>query len=120
MKKLIALLLCFSVTAWAAPNDAAIANMNGWCTCVMDGGICRVDNDVRPVRPGSQVFTSGGPIPAEVYNDIRALGAGMCADLVQTCKSDWDGQRCQLGYRRMFRQEASTCFPAPGAKLVKP
>ena len=112
MKTLLVLLLCLAMPAIAQDHSTAIANMASQCRCVMDGGVCQVSNNPNPPRPGSRIFTSAGPISADVYNAFRAKGPLMCDEGVKACTAKWDGEACRAGFRLMFRQEPAVCIPA--------
>ena len=98
--------------AFAQDHGTAIANMASQCRCVMDGGVCQVSNNPNPPRPGSRIFTSAGPISADVYNAFRAKGPLMCDEGIKACTAKWDGEACRAGFRLMFRQEPAACIPA--------
>ena len=112
MKTLLALLLCLAMPAFAQDHGIAIANMASQCRCVMDGGVCQVVNNPNPPRPGTRIFTSAGPVSADVYNAFRAKGPLMCDEGVKACSANWDGETCRAGFRLMFRQEPAVCIPA--------
>ena len=95
----------------AQDHGPAIANMASQCRCVMDGGVCQVANNPNPPRPGTRIFTSSGPISADVYNAFRAKGPLMCDEGVKACTATWDGETCRAGFRLMFRQEPAVCIP---------
>jgi len=98
--------------AQTVPRDAAIANREAWCECVMVGGECRVTNS-DPKPAGTRLFTPAGVISGEAYNWIRAHGALMCKTGSQVCREDWTGERCRT-FRGMFRDSPMVCV-RPGA-----
>ena len=111
MKTIFALLLACALPAYGADHSVAIANMASQCRCVMEGGVCQVSNDPNPPRAGSRIFTSAGPISADVYNAFRAKGPLMCQEGIQVCTANWDSEACRAGFRLMFRQEPALCLP---------
>jgi hypothetical protein len=106
MKHLLLSLALVSPLAMAGP----IENMTAQCRCVESGGVCKVNND-RLMKPGTRKFVNGGTVPAEVYNEIKALGKGMCDDIAQAHATG--SRRFNEGYRWMFRKEPVDCFIPP-------
>jgi hypothetical protein len=104
MKHLLLLLAFIASPVLAGP----IENMQAQCRCVEEGGVCRVNND-RVMKPGTKKFINGGVIPAEVYNEIKALGKAMCDDIPKAVGT----RRFNEGYRWMFRKEPVDCFIPP-------
>ena len=109
MKTLLALVLSLSVSMPVqAANEAAVANMNSWCECVMAGGVCQVANS-PPLKPGSRIWTSSGPIDAALYASFRN-DPMMCQRGRQACSANWDSPECRQGFRLMFRQTPMVCL----------
>ena len=105
--RFIALLLCFSLPVYAAPHDEGIKNMVSQCRCVMEGGECKYQNG-PPLKPGARVFTTQGPLPADVYNALKAEGGLMCQAGAEACTKDWNSDRCRV-FRVWFRQDPVIC-----------
>jgi hypothetical protein len=94
-----------------AETDEQIRNMVGQCECAMaPGSTCKVDAD-RYMKPGTRKFVNGGIVPAEVYNEIKRLGKGMCGDIPHAYAQGT--RRFNEGYRWMFRKEPVDCFIPP-------
>jgi len=108
---LLAISLALSFPAWAAPNTAAIANMNAWCECVMFGGVCVVSN-----RPAAKTITSRGVVSAQVAQTFRADPL-MCQRGVQACTADWNSEGCMF-FTAKFRQTPMVCV-RPGEPRQK-
>ena len=107
MMKLLTFLFALALAMPAqAANEAAITNMQGWCECVMSGGVCQVSN-APPVK-GARIFTSAGPINAAPYNALRADPL-MCQRGVKACSAEWGSETCGA-FRLMFRQTPMVCL----------
>lgn len=107
--RLLIILALIAGPAWAAPDTVeGIKNMVKQCRCVEAGGVCKVNNDELQA-PGTRVFINGGIVPAEIYNQIKALGKGMCDDIPRSLGT----RRFNEGYRWMFRKEPVDCFIPP-------
>ena len=116
MKLLIFLCALVLALPARAANEVAIANMQGWCECVMSGGVCQVTN-ATPAK-GARIFTAAGPINAAPYNALRADPL-MCQRGVKACSAEWGGETCGA-FRLMFRQEAMVCLRPGEPKSLQP
>jgi hypothetical protein len=79
------------------------------CAADMVAQTCRVmQGPTTSLIPSDAqtVFVAGlGPMPAELYRQLREQGEGMCLPLRAACEQDWSGQTCRTA-RTLYGAQA--------------
>jgi hypothetical protein len=82
----------------AEAGPGAVAQLHARCVDDMVRQVCRVMSgpEAAAVPADAVVFVAGlGPVQAQVYNELRASGDGMCRTVSARCTEDWDGPPCR-------------------------
>jgi uncharacterized iron-regulated membrane protein len=83
----------------AAQRSRQVQALVARCTADMVAQTCRVmQGPAMQLIPADAhtVFVAGlGPMPAELYRQLRDQGQGMCEPLKAACQQDWSGSTCR-------------------------
>ena len=95
----------------AAPNASVQAALIERCQAEMLRGSCRAMRAEAPTAAAQRVFVAGlGEVDGAAFAALRNAGDAMCAEVAESCRSDWQGNACRIA-RALYPARPSAALP---------